>query len=357
MLKTTTSFPSDAERTPKAPGNSNFLTPEAKLAFLRLRQAFTEASILYHFDPEQYIWMETDASGYAIDGILSQLTPESGQWYPIDFFSKKMIPTETRYKTHDQELLVIVEAFKTWRHYLEGCKFEILLLTDHNNLRRFMDTKSLSLRQVKWAQELSRYHFRIDYGQGKANAVVNALSRFYQKSQCEEEELRTENTQIFHPLQSSLTNVSLSGLSLSVHITGSQAEAANLLPLHQILICNTYILPQLCQFREKLHGELASKGPYQQASIGGLKLRLFKLQAEDQVTREIRQKDLKEGWAEIKGVLQFQGLPYMPEIIGMELISRHHDDPLGAISALGRLKNQSSENTISRLCELILKPM
>ena len=89
-----------------------------------------------------------------------------------------MIPTETRYKTNDNELLAIVEAFKTWRHYLEGCKHEVLVLTDHNNLRRFMDTKSLSSRQVRWAQELSCYHFQIDYCQGKANGAADALSRF-----------------------------------------------------------------------------------------------------------------------------------------------------------------------------------
>ena len=95
-----------------------------------------------------------------------------------------------------------------------------------------MDTKSLSSRQVRWAQELSRYHFRIDYRQGKANAAADALSRFPQRSQSEEEELRVENTQILHWLQSSLTNASLSGLSLSGHNIGSQTEAANLLPLH-----------------------------------------------------------------------------------------------------------------------------
>ena len=59
-----------------------------------------------------------------------------------------MIPAETRYETHDGELLAIVETFKTWRHYLEGCKHEVLVLTDHNNLRRFMDTKNLSSIQV-----------------------------------------------------------------------------------------------------------------------------------------------------------------------------------------------------------------
>ena len=52
-----------------------------------------------------------------------------------------------------------------------------------------MDTKSLSFRQVWWAQELLRYHFRIDYRQGKANAAADALSRFPHCSQSNEEKL------------------------------------------------------------------------------------------------------------------------------------------------------------------------
>ena len=100
-----------------------------------------------------------------------------------------MILAETWYKTHNAELLAIVEAFKTWRHYLEGCEHEVFVLTDHNNLCRFMDTKSLSSRQVIWAHELSRYHFRIDYRQDKANGAANALSQFSQRSSDEKEML------------------------------------------------------------------------------------------------------------------------------------------------------------------------
>ena len=41
-----------------------------------------------------------------------------------------------------------------------------------------MDIKSLSLHQVRWAQELSRYYFCIDYYQNKANESLNTLSWF-----------------------------------------------------------------------------------------------------------------------------------------------------------------------------------
>ena len=148
-----------------------------------------------------------------------------------------MIPAETRYETHDGELLAIVEAFKTWRHYLEGSRHEVLVLTDHNNLRRFMDTKSLSSRQVRWAQELSCYHFQINYRQGKANRAANALFRYPQRSIEEEKTLRAENVKILHYLQSLLANIS-----------GLLVNSSHLSPLYQVLICGTTVLPQLRQF-------------------------------------------------------------------------------------------------------------
>ena len=48
-----------------------FLTPKARLVFTQLRQAFVKAPILHHFNPKSHIWIETNASSYAIGGILS----------------------------------------------------------------------------------------------------------------------------------------------------------------------------------------------------------------------------------------------------------------------------------------------
>jgi hypothetical protein len=62
-----------------------------------------------------------------------------------------MEPAERNYETHDGELLAIVKAFKHWRHYLEGSQHLIQVLTDHNNLKYFMDTTVLSQQQARWA--------------------------------------------------------------------------------------------------------------------------------------------------------------------------------------------------------------
>ena len=183
-----------------------------------------------------------------------------------------------------------------------------------------MDTKSLSSRQVRWAQELSWYYFQINYHQGKANAAADALLRFLKRNQDEEKELQAENGRILHRLQNLLTNASLAGLSFSSFLQSH---------LHQVLIYRTYVLPQLRHFWNGLRGELASECPYI-ASISGMRLRLYKLQAKDKQARKLRanQQPGQQGWKDINDVFYYQGLSYVPEIIRMELISRNHDDPL-----------------------------
>ena len=57
-------------------GEPTFLNPGARKAFNQLRQAFTKALILRPFDLECHIRIETNASGYAIGGVLSQLTAD-----------------------------------------------------------------------------------------------------------------------------------------------------------------------------------------------------------------------------------------------------------------------------------------
>ena len=94
--------------------NPAFLTADARQAFTQLRQVFIEATILSHFDLERHMRIEIDVSGYAIGGVLSQLTLDFGQWNPVAYFSWKMIPAVTCYKTYDRKLLAIVEGFKTW---------------------------------------------------------------------------------------------------------------------------------------------------------------------------------------------------------------------------------------------------
>ena len=114
----------------------------------------------------------------------------------VAFFFCKIIPVKSRYKTHNDKFLAIVEAFKIWRHYLKSCKYKIFILTNHNNLCRFMDTKNLSFRQVHWAQKLSYYYFCINYSQSKANGAADAISWYPQWNAKEKATFQAKNIKI-----------------------------------------------------------------------------------------------------------------------------------------------------------------
>ena len=60
--------------------------------------------------------VETDASGHAIGGVLSQ--EQNKKWKPITFLSRTMQTAKINYKIYDKELLAIVEALTKWRQYL-----------------------------------------------------------------------------------------------------------------------------------------------------------------------------------------------------------------------------------------------
>ena len=71
------------------------------------------------------------------------------------------------------------------------------------------------------------------------------------------------------------------------------------------------------------------ESPYQ-ASIKGMKLKLVELQAEDGQVQRIKAEKLGRNEEDSNDILYHQILPYISEIIRIELISRHDDDPLAS---------------------------
>lgn len=142
-------------------------TAQAEGAFQALKGAFTKHLMLKHFDPNLPCYIYTDASGYAISGVLCQ--KYDGILHPVAFYSRKMDTAERNYGTPDQELLAIVKSMKHWRHYLEGALHQVTVYSDHANLQRFRTKTDLSRRQVRWAEDLQRYDFIIQHCPGKAN--------------------------------------------------------------------------------------------------------------------------------------------------------------------------------------------
>ena len=86
--------------------------------------------------------METDASGHAIGGVLSQ--EQEGKWKPIAFLSRTMQPAEQNYEIYDKELLAIVEALAKWRQYLLDAAETFEIWTDYENLKYFREPHKLN---------------------------------------------------------------------------------------------------------------------------------------------------------------------------------------------------------------------
>ena len=113
---------------------------KAQEAFESLKAAFTSAPVLAHYNPAHACILETDASNYALGGILSQIDPDTGEDHPIAFHSRSLIPAERNYEIYDKELLAIVDSMAHWRQYLEGSPHDIQVLTDHKGLEYFNES-------------------------------------------------------------------------------------------------------------------------------------------------------------------------------------------------------------------------
>ncbi len=134
------------------------------------------ASILRHFDSERHICIEIDTFNYAVANILSQSDDED-QWHLIAFWFRMMINVKRNYETYDQKLLVIVTMFKHWWYYVKDNYHTVEVLTDHNNLKSFINVQKLNERQVKWIMRLLICNFEITHRSEKTNSI-NVSSRW-----------------------------------------------------------------------------------------------------------------------------------------------------------------------------------
>jgi len=145
-------------------------------AFNTLKQAFISAPILMHWVPDAQLVVETNALDYALAAILSIMT-EDNEVHPIAFHSRTFSALELNYDVHNKELLAIFEAFKMWRHYLEGSTSPIDVVTDHKNLEYFSTTKVLTRRQARSSEYLSQFNLIIHFRPGRLGTKLDALTR------------------------------------------------------------------------------------------------------------------------------------------------------------------------------------
>ncbi len=181
-----------------------YWTNECDLAFQLLKKSLTEAPILAFPDPRMPYKVYTDASHYAIGGVITQEFPEGER--AIQYISHQLSKTQRNWPTIEKEAYAIIYCVQKLRQYLLGAKFTIY--TDHKPLRSLFTAEMKNARVQRWAIILEEYGCDVQYTTGKSNVQADLLSRIqgeYKMDPIEAEiAVIDSDTQPPHPLSSSL---------------------------------------------------------------------------------------------------------------------------------------------------------
>lgn len=144
-------------------------------AFEECKDSLCSAALLAHPDTNAKLGLVTDASDFAIGGVLQQF--KDGNWQPLAFFTRKLSPSQQKYSPYDRELLAIYESIKYFQHWLAATTFTIY--TDHKPLcYAFQQRKSnCAPRTYRHLDYISQFSTDIQHIAGKDNVVADTLSR------------------------------------------------------------------------------------------------------------------------------------------------------------------------------------
>lgn len=146
---------------------------EHEECFTDLKNRLCCAPILKLPDSSRPFVINTDASGVGIGAVLSQ--EHDGKLHPVEYYSRKLSPTERKYWGGDQEMLAVRDACAHWEHLLHGN--HTIVFSDHHNLSNFLSTKKLTRKDVRWLDDLQALDIEIRHVQGGQNGAADALSR------------------------------------------------------------------------------------------------------------------------------------------------------------------------------------
>ena len=127
-------------------------------------------------DPSKPFTIESDASKWATGAVLRQ-KDINGNYHPCRFISHSFDATQRNYEIYDRELLGIVQALETWRHFILGSPFPTVILSDHKNLTYYKSPQKLNRRQARWNLFLSKFDLKLVHTPGTKMIQSDALSR------------------------------------------------------------------------------------------------------------------------------------------------------------------------------------
>ena len=148
---------------------------ECEKAFKELKHLLTTAPVLAYPNFNEPFILETDASRFAIGGVLTQKGKDN-QEHPVCYYSRTLSKPEQNYSTTRQEMLGAVDSMKHFRTYLLGKKFT--LRTDHAALKYLQTMHEPTGQAARWLESLASFDFDVVHRPGAQNSNADALSRY-----------------------------------------------------------------------------------------------------------------------------------------------------------------------------------
>ena len=161
--------------------------------FQLLKQRLSDAVPLAFYDSnvDTTTYLTTDASGYGISDVLTQVSKHTKEERPVYFLSRKLSENEKAYSASEKEFLAVLWGAERLHQYLYGRPF--IVRTDHQSLKQLQGFQggSAPCRVIRWATKLLQYNFSVQYIPGKDNFIADALSRVPQQANDSHVELFT----------------------------------------------------------------------------------------------------------------------------------------------------------------------
>jgi hypothetical protein len=156
---------------------------ETLRAFEEVKAIMTNPPVLTLFDSSARSVVEVDSSAFAMGAVLKNRY-EDGSEKVVAYASKCLNPAQTRYCTTRRELLGIIFALKTWRHFLIGRP--VIIRTDHAALQYLLKGKTLTNQLARYLDFVADYVIEIEWISGGKNAIADFLSRMTCSDSCKQ---------------------------------------------------------------------------------------------------------------------------------------------------------------------------
>lgn len=155
--------------------------PAVQLAITTLIHCMTTEPVILRMPRFDRLFMvKTDAAQTeGLGGVLSQKDDE-GHEKVVAYYGRRLTTPERNYTVTEIELLAALESIRTWRPYLWGRRF--LLIVDHAALRWLHTMKDTieggpASRLMRWNMKLMEYNFEVLHKPGRIHSDADAVSR------------------------------------------------------------------------------------------------------------------------------------------------------------------------------------